>query len=294
MLLASSDVASQQLPSQPEQPKKQRRFLQEHGPRLLISFGISQAGRLYQRQVGPSTSPLLFQDPPFFDRRIRDRLSREESGHYVERYGLETLGYGVPVALIVMDLGEAGLMGRDLLGYLETRFATAGSTLLVKNLVGRERPELEYADPDDLDPNEIDEIRTDRGNHKSFPSGHASGSFAYASYLERAVARKTGLRGWRRSLSFGGLYGLAGYIGYTRIRNDRHYLSDIVAGAALGTWIGRTYYRLNHPEEFGRTGGGGDPRAAIRMIFYPPAPVPGGVVLMLGLSHGDSSRDATR
>jgi len=57
----------------------------------------------------------------------------------------------------------------------------------------------------------------------SFPSGHASASFATATVLQRKW-------GWRAGIP---AYAVAGFIGVTRLENV-HYLSDVTFGAALG------------------------------------------------------------
>jgi hypothetical protein len=40
-------------------------------------------------------------------------------------------------------------------------------------------------------------------------------------------------------------YALAATMGYSRIVRDKHYLSDVVAGATLGYIVGRTTVRVN-------------------------------------------------
>ncbi len=64
----------------------------------------------------------------------------------------------------------------------------------------------------------------------SFPSGHAATTFATAAVLERHL----GYRGaWPTLL-------IATYVGMSRIQDNRHYLSDVLFGAALGTATGWT------------------------------------------------------
>jgi membrane-associated phospholipid phosphatase len=40
-------------------------------------------------------------------------------------------------------------------------------------------------------------------------------------------------------------YAAAAAVGYSRIVRDKHYLSDVVAGATLGYIVGRTVVRVN-------------------------------------------------
>lgn len=104
-------------------------------------------------------------------------------------------------------------------------------------------------------------VRRERptGECCSFPSGHAINAFAAASVLERHL----GFRAAWPTLA------LAGYVGMSRLHENRHYLSDVLVGAAVGTSIGWTVV--------GRHG-----RSAYAVI---PVSVPGGVALMLARIH---------
>ena len=75
-------------------------------------------------------------------------------------------------------------------------------------------------------------VRRDRptGECCAFPSGHASAAFATASVLERHF----GYRGaWPTFL-------IASYVAASRLHDDRHFLSDVVFGAAVGISSGWT------------------------------------------------------
>ena len=94
----------------------------------------------------------------------------------------------------------------------------------------------------------------------SFPSGHASASFATASVFERHL----GYRGaWPT-------YAIAGYVAMSRLHDNRHFLSDVIFGGALGIASGWTVV--------GRHG-----RSNFTMM---PAAVPGG--FMVSFSHNPS------
>lgn len=62
------------------------------------------------------------------------------------------------------------------------------------------------------------------GSRFSFPSGHASSSFATAAVLQRRL-------GWRVGAP---AYAMATYVAASRLQENRHYLSDVVFGAAVG------------------------------------------------------------
>lgn len=68
------------------------------------------------------------------------------------------------------------------------------------------------------------------GTDRSFPSGHTSSAFATATVLQRHYGWKVGIPA----------YALAGYVGASRLHANKHYLSDVAFGAALGIIAGRT------------------------------------------------------
>ena len=69
--------------------------------------------------------------------------------------------------------------------------------------------------------------RPDGTSHNSFPSGHTATSFMLAAMLHEEY-------GWRSPwFSLGG-YAVASVTGISRIVNNRHWTSDVVAGAVIG------------------------------------------------------------
>jgi len=67
------------------------------------------------------------------------------------------------------------------------------------------------------------------GTRYSFPSGHASSSFATAAVLQREL-------GWKVSAA---AYGMATYAAWSRLSENKHYASDVIFGAAIGLVSGR-------------------------------------------------------
>jgi len=63
--------------------------------------------------------------------------------------------------------------------------------------------------------------------HSSFPSGHATVAFALAKSLSDDIDRRWAT--W-------GLYGVAAASAFARLIDDKHWASDLVAGAAVGWW----------------------------------------------------------
>jgi membrane-associated phospholipid phosphatase len=151
--------------------------------------------------------------------------------------GLYVIGrYALPHADGAPKTNKVSHLGFDLLRALAVSQAL---TLGIKVAVQRDRP---------------------TGECCSFPSGHASAAFATASVLERHL----GYRGaWPT-------YAVAGYVAMSRLHDNRHYMSDVLFGGALGIASGWTVV--------GRHG-----RSNYAMM---PVPVRGGV--MLSISHVSS------
>ncbi|MFT3827962.1 MAG: phosphatase PAP2 family protein [Chitinophagaceae bacterium] len=81
------------------------------------------------------------------------------------------------------------------------------------------------------------EERPDGSDRYSFPSGHTAVAFASAEFMRKEYQD---VSPW---------YGIAGYAmaattGYLRMYNDKHWLSDVVAGAGIGILSTDIAYRL--------------------------------------------------
>jgi len=70
----------------------------------------------------------------------------------------------------------------------------------------------------------------------SFSSGHTTEAFALASVITEHYNAP-----WVQVAS----YGLASAVGYARLNNNRHWPSDVLAGATIGTFVGKTIVHFN-------------------------------------------------
>lgn len=77
-------------------------------------------------------------------------------------------------------------------------------------------------------PNETNRVDDWRKGGSSFPSLHATAAFAIGTVL--AESGNDDFRWFRRALG----YGVAGATAYIRVKDNVHWMSDAVAGAALG------------------------------------------------------------
>src|SRR6185503_3552921 len=79
-------------------------------------------------------------------------------------------------------------------------------------------------------------------SYRSFPSGHTAAAFAAAA----AVTAETSVW-WPHTVYFIGpaLYGGAAAVGVSRMYNNRHWASDVILGAAIGTFAGTKVVRFH-------------------------------------------------
>jgi membrane-associated phospholipid phosphatase len=86
--------------------------------------------------------------------------------------------------------------------------------------------------------------RPDASNDKSFPSGHTSHAFAAATFMAKELKDK--------SIWYGvGAYTIATGVGVLRIMNNRHWVSDVMAGAGIGILSTNIAY-LTHQNRWGK------------------------------------------
>jgi membrane-associated phospholipid phosphatase len=95
--------------------------------------------------------------------------------------------------------------------------------------------------------------------HRSFPSGHTTSAFAAASAASEEVGHLwPNQKWWARII----LYGSAGLTGISRVYNNAHWSSDVVVGAAIGSFTGWKVVRYTHAH----------PNNTIDRIFLGKAP----------------------
>ncbi len=147
----------------------------------------------------------------------------------------------------------AGAIGKDskaknvcLDGLVASLIADGMITPVVGTLVGRDRPTEE------------------RGAYsfhpfdgRAFPSGHATQAFAVASVIATSYDQV-----WVKATA----YTAASMVAYARLQRGKHFLTDVVAGAAIGTLVGRSVVRFNRRL---RSGEREPERTAARLTVVP-------------------------
>ncbi len=151
---------------------------------------------------------------------LENRLMSESLSKIFDVYGNR---YAYPAGFAVVGLSAyldsgAGKLIQDVKYFATAVIVTGGTTDLLKNISKRKRP---------------NKIGT-----RSFPSGHTSGSFCVAAVMNEIYGSKIGIP----------LYLIATGVGLQRIHDNKHWLTDVIAGATLGTVIGRGFGKVYQKE----------------------------------------------
>ena len=148
----------------------------------------------------------------FFDKRLTEDVGSNPGSGLSPGATYGNLAFQFPLAVTWWIVGHAmgsdngADAGRDL---VRAQISAVSFTYAVKYAVNRTRP---------------------NGDPRSFPSGHASASFATAMVLQEHYGWKLGVPA----------FAVATYVGSERIRQNKHWLSDVTFGATVGLISGRT------------------------------------------------------
>lgn len=153
-----------------------------------------------------------------FNTQIKDEVNEDIDG----KITIDDFSQYAP-ALSVYGLNALGIKGKhnfkDRTIILGTSYLLMSATVLsLKSITKVERP--------------------DGSAFNSFPSGHTATAFAGAEFL------------WQEYKDVSIWYGISGYIiatgtGAFRIYNDKHWLTDVVAGAGIGILSSKVAYWIN-------------------------------------------------
>jgi membrane-associated phospholipid phosphatase len=182
------------------------------------------------------------------DTRVASRLQnpREQGNRFLRHQATNVRLIAEPGSLIIGGtlyaagrlsgnerMADLGLHGTEAIG------VGLGVVTVAKILAGRARPYVDVSNPRDFG--------FGRGltheEYRSFPSGHTVMAFSAAA----AVTSETS-RWWPSSRWYVGpvMYGGASLVGLSRMYNNKHWASDVLVGAAVGTFAGLKTVRYHH------------------------------------------------
>jgi membrane-associated phospholipid phosphatase len=192
----------------------------------LPFFWGALAGRL---ALDYGTTPA--ENPRFFS---SDEGGAPRAAWEIPGYAVSGLGVGLGVAML--SSGDTSRM-YHVKGLAESLMTGVTVTGAIKVLVGRHRPDWG-----------TDGYET-QGSRRSFPSGHSTQAFAIATYgilfLRGHVfseMRGTSRLPWWEGATYAGIALTATALAGERVLHNRHHLSDVVIGGALGTASSTLFY----------------------------------------------------
>lgn len=166
------------------------------------------------------------------DQTIRNRIHDEtdRTGRRVADFGNAIGSPFVYPTLLVLAAGEKALHAEGAYGVtsraLKSTLVGGASSLMLKYLIGRDRPRISPSDPFKFHPFTIKD--------NSFPSGHTTVAFALATSFSREIKGK-----WD-DVAF---FTIASTTAYARMHDDKHWFSDVVFGAGVGILSARFVHR---------------------------------------------------
>lgn len=214
------------VPATPRVPTWRPRY---EGTVLLGTLGFAAAASSFDGVIGREMHTT----------RFRSGTAVGKTAHFMR-------GVGSPGAVLisagVFVIGKAARHeGVEDAGWHATQsvLLAGGVTSVLKFAVGRARPlDVEGSDGDEFLP-----MRGHRDEWSSMPSGHTTVAFAAASAFSAELGRShPKVARWVRPL----LYGSAAAVGISRLVDERHWASDVIVGAGVGTIVGRRLVSFSH------------------------------------------------
>ena len=209
------------------------------GHRRLRNLAITGAlgvTFLTAKLVAPNPTSCRWCSPPSFDRSVRDAVvwdNKARAGLYsdIDTFVLAPiLGFGLLVA-VDYDAGWARIID-DIMPVAAAVAVSETITLATKIGFARRRPEAQFRDPGGA---------AGTSDNQSFVSGHSSLGFA----ITAASGMMCHWRGyWTEPYVWGVGIALSVSTEYLRMGADKHYLSDVLVGGAVGLASGLLVPRL--------------------------------------------------
>jgi membrane-associated phospholipid phosphatase len=261
---ADPPLASSTQPDRLEEPPLEWPGRPLHPVDFLVT-GMFMAGAAVEMML-PSGEDAKRSGGILFDDAVRDAMMLHDPD---DRLGADTFSdiglVGLSIYPLVVDSALTALVYRrspevagtmaviDIQALSFTSFVSGG----VKRIIDRERP---IATACREDP-EYDPTCGSSGRHLSFLSGHTSMSFTAAGLICLHHSQ-LGLLGFSGDvLSCVSSMTVATGVGFTRVAADKHYMTDVLAGAGLGLFSGYLmpyllYYLPGRAPPALRVGGG--------------------------------------
>jgi len=206
-----------QQPQQEETQDRSRTLLADIVQDFATVFTASDSLRILGTGLAASSAAILLDDEVAtsgFSTELTEGGALDRFFEPAELLGSAYIQLGVPVLTysIANFTGKPELasLSRDL---IRTVVLSQTLTQVIKNTVRRARP--------------------DESSHRAFPSGHTSATFGAATVFQRHYGWKAGIPA----------FAFAAWVAASRLNEQKHWLSDLPFGAALGIVSGRVTTR---------------------------------------------------
>ena len=207
-------------------------------PQSVFTFDLKKDIIIGGLSLGVFASPFFVENKPSqipdslnkndindFDRSLM--FSYNKSLDTISDYGV----YGMLVLPIVSVIGNGNDINAWLtygIMYTEAFLLTFGTKDLLKNAIIRYRPYMYEGGVPAGQENDY---------HNSFPSGSTSLAFLSATFLSATFLQEYPDSNWKLPVIIGG-YSLATAVSAMRITSGAHFITDVLAGAAIGSFYG--------------------------------------------------------
>lgn len=208
----------------------------------LVITSVSAATILVSRLVGPSEARAR-RGPMFFDEGARDTLLLTSRNHQNTILDFSDLTLSLAtswpfldafVVALGMNNQEETAVQMSLMNF-EVMSVLAALQTIANAVVSRERP---YGSRCGTELNDaLDDCVSDE-RYYSFFSGHSALSFGSAALVCTHHSHYDLYGGIGDTLACAGAYALAAFTAAARVMGDKHYASDVITGAAVGTLVG--------------------------------------------------------
>lgn len=144
-----------------------------------------------------------------------------------------TLDLAAAGAGLAIGLGNDDARWYHVKGLAQAMATSSLAVSTLKMLVGRHRPDWTIES-------------TARHDNRSFPSGHTSNAFVIATYVAlylRGRVFDDKSSALLQGVAYGGLFLGASMVASERVYHERHHLSDVMAGAVIGSVTSYLMYR---------------------------------------------------
>ncbi len=219
VLLTCNGVFSQGLPGSDTRYEEEAFSLSLEADISLITAGAALLAA--DLLIEPAAGPQQNEDELFF----LDKISINPYNQDLD-FACDIL-FGVSLLLPAAALIEADFTGRVEVGlmFFETMLLTYATKEVVKALVPRYRPYTYLSAPVDDD------------YMNSFPSGHTAMAFAVSGFSSFVFLEMYPDSEWGIPVVIGA-YSIAAATGILRIASGNHFITDVIAGALIGSVYG--------------------------------------------------------